>query len=88
MKLFPLIAIAALFSLAAFAESKVFSGFTLIDGNGGTPLADAAMIVTDGKISWVGPKANLKAPKDATVVDLKGKYIMPGIINQIGRAHV
>ena len=84
MKLFPLIAIAALFSLAAFAESKVFSGFTLIDGNGGTPLADAAMIVTDGKISWVGTKANLKAPKDATVIDLKGKYIMPGIINLHG----
>ena len=84
MKLFPRIAIAALFSLAAFAESKVFSGFTLIDGNSAAPLPDAAMIVTDGKISWVGTKANLKTPKDATLVDLKGKYVMPGIINLHG----
>ena len=84
MKQFRVVAIAALLSFGALAETKVFKGFTLIDGNGGAPVADAALIAIDGKISWTGPKAKLKMPKDAAVIDLPGKYVMPGIINLHG----
>ena len=66
---------------AALAETKVFSGFTLIDGNGGAPVANAAIIVTDGKITWTGTKAGLKVPGGAEAIDLTGKFVMPGIIN-------
>ena len=71
-------------SSLAFSETKVFSGFTLIDGTGGTPVSNAAMIVTNGKISWIGTKANLKSPTGAEAVDLTGKFVMPGIINLHG----
>ena len=67
--LFLLLAVAS----ATFAETKVFSGFTLIDGNGGAPVANAAMIVTDGKITWTGSKAGLKVPSGAEAIDLTGK---------------
>ena len=66
------------------AETKVLQGFTLIDGTGHTPTADAAIVVTDGRIAWVGPKSKLKTPAGAEVVDLRGKYVMPGIINLHG----
>ena len=68
----------------AVAETKVFQGFTLIDGAGRQPLANAAMIVQDGRIQWVGPKSALKAPPGAETLDLTGRFVMPGIINLHG----
>ena len=41
-------------------------------------------MITDGRISYAGPAAGVKAPKDAQTVDLSGKYVMPGIINLHG----
>jgi imidazolonepropionase-like amidohydrolase len=63
------------------AEIKVLRNFTLIDGSGRQPLAAAAMILDGGRIVWVGPAAQLKAPSGAETVDLTGKYVIPGIIN-------
>ena len=42
------------------------------------------IVVTDGRITWVGPNAKVTVPAGAEVVDLAGKYIMPGIINLHG----
>jgi imidazolonepropionase-like amidohydrolase len=66
------------------AEVKVFKGFTLIDGSGDAPAAGSAMIVDNGRISWIGPTAKLKAPAGAETIDLRGKFVMPGIINLHG----
>ncbi|MBL8230705.1 MAG: amidohydrolase family protein [Bryobacterales bacterium] len=66
------------------AETTVFKGFTLIDGTGKAPQPDSAMIVTDGRIRWVGAAAQLKAPAGAQTVDCAGKFVMPGIINLHG----
>jgi imidazolonepropionase-like amidohydrolase len=68
-------------ALALSAETRVFQGFTLFDGTGKPQVADAAMIVTDGRITWVGAKSTLKKPANAEVADLTGKYVIPGIIN-------
>jgi imidazolonepropionase-like amidohydrolase len=62
----------------------VLSNFTLIDGRGGPPAANSALVATDGRITWIGPAAQLKAPGGATVQDLAGKYVMPGLINLHG----
>ena len=71
-------------TLPATAETKVLKNFTLIDGSGNPPLANAAMIVIDGRIQWTGPVSQLKAPAGAEVLDLTGKFVMPGIINLHG----
>jgi imidazolonepropionase-like amidohydrolase len=75
-----------LFTLAAVAaaETTVLKNFTLIDGTGKPPAANSAMILTDGRITWVGAASALKAPAGAQTVDLSGKYVMPGIINLHG----
>ena len=64
------------------AETRVFQGFTLIDGTGKPPLADAAMVITDGKITYAGPKKGMKTPAGKPeVIELAGKFVIPGLIN-------
>jgi imidazolonepropionase-like amidohydrolase len=69
---------------AAWADTTVLQNFTLIDGANPQPLANAAMVIVDGRIRWVGPAANLKPRPGAKVIKLDGKYVMPGIINVHG----
>ena len=66
------------------AETIVFRNFTLIDGNGGPPVSNAAMVIVDGRIQAVGPGAGIPNPPGAQVLDFTDKYIMPGIINLHG----
>jgi imidazolonepropionase-like amidohydrolase len=62
-------------------NTLVLSKFTLIDGNGGTPVPNAALVVQDGRITFVGPASQLKSPAGAAVQDLSGKYVLPGLID-------
>jgi hypothetical protein len=56
-------------------------GGTVIDGNGGTPITDAVVVVTGSRITAVGPRANVRIPADANQVDARGRWIMPGMID-------
>ena len=71
-------------ALPLSAQVIVLQHATVIDGTGGTPIADATIVIADGKIRDIGPSSSVKAPKSADVVDLSGKTIMPGIINLHG----
>ena len=53
----------------------------LIDGNGGAPIADAVVVLQDGKITWAGP-THEAPPQDpaARVIDAKGGAILPGLV--------
>lgn len=68
----------------AHAETIAFIGATVIDGTGQAPIADGIVVVTDGKIAAVGTRARTRVPAGATRVDVKGKTIMPGIVNAHG----
>ena len=60
----------------------VLTGATLIDGNGGEPLKNAAVHVKGDRIAWVGSAANLPADaQDAKQYDVIGKWLMPGLID-------
>ena len=63
------------------SDAHVFRNFTLIDGGDHAPLAKAAMVVEKGRISWVGPEADLKAPSGAETSDLNGAFVIPGLMN-------
>ncbi|HWI85230.1 MAG TPA: amidohydrolase family protein [Sphingomonas sp.] len=63
------------------AETTVLRHFTLIDGTGRGPVADQALTIVDGRLSWVGPSAKVKVPHGATVENLAGKYVLPGLID-------
>src|SRR5882762_10056879 len=78
------VVLAYLSSSVSRAETTVLDGFTLIDGTGRTPVGNAAMIIADGRIEWLGPQSQLRVPAGAQVTHLAGKYVMPGIINLHG----
>ena len=55
---------------------------TLIDGNGGPPVADAALLVQDNVIRAVGRKAEITLPAaPVTQLDAGGGWILPGLID-------
>lgn len=55
-------------------EVLVLENFRLIDGNGGNPIENTKILVKNGKIAEIG---NDISDKDAQIVDLKGKTIIP-----------
>ena len=73
--------LAAGFAAPAGAETTVLTNLTLIDGVGAAAQPGSAIVMTNGRITYAGPMAGMKAPKDATVQDLSGKFVMPGIID-------
>ena len=75
--------VAALLAISApvMAESTVLTNVTVIDGTGAAPAPNSAIVMTDGKIAYVGPMSGLKAPAGAKTVNLSGKFVMPGIID-------
>jgi imidazolonepropionase-like amidohydrolase len=62
-------------------DVAVFRHFTLFDGTDRPTLPDAAMIVNQGRVSWVGPAAQLPMPPGVTPEDLGGAYVIPGLIS-------
>jgi imidazolonepropionase-like amidohydrolase len=51
----------------------------LIDPDSGTVLTNQVILIKDRKISAVG--ASLPIPPNATVIDLSGKTVLPGLID-------
>src|SRR6266404_693558 len=56
-------------------------GATLIDGRGGAPVLDAAVVVRGERIVAVGRRASVNIPAGAEVVDAKGLTLVPGLID-------
>src|ERR1700730_17237641 len=64
--------------------SLVIEGGTLIDGNGGTPVRDAVIVIAGNKIASVSRKGQLSYPSNAQVIKADGKFILPGLWDSHG----
>ncbi len=75
----------AIASLVAAAQVRtgpiVFEGARLLTGERRPPIEDSALVVNDGRITAAGPRATIKAPAGATVIDVRGKTIMPALVD-------
>ena len=60
------------------AEPIAITGGTLIDGNGGQPVANATVVVRDDRLGAVGAAGTVEIPADARRYDAAGKYVLPG----------
>lgn len=69
--------------VAAGAQDIVLTNATLIDGTGAPPRPGVTIVVRDGRIADLGTQ--VRPSTGATVVDLRGKFVAPGIINAHGQ---
>jgi imidazolonepropionase-like amidohydrolase len=79
-----ILAVALLFAASAGAQVIVLNHATVIDGTGAVPQKDVTIVMENGRIREIGPSAKIPTPAGATVVDVTGKFIVPGIINAHG----
>lgn len=56
-------------------------GATVIDGNGGAPIRDAAIVVSGSRITAIGPRGSVTIPAGANRIDATGQWIIPGLID-------
>lgn len=55
---------------------------TLIDGHGGPPVTDAAVLIEGNRIMAAGPAISMSVPAgDLLTIDALGGYILPGLID-------
>jgi imidazolonepropionase-like amidohydrolase len=60
---------------------RVLTGATLIDGTGAAPVSDAAVVIDGERIIATGPRLAVTWPADAEIVDVRGRTIIPGLID-------
>lgn len=63
----------------------VLAGGTVVDvsawGRSAKDLPDAIVVLSDGRITAVGMRAEVPIPKNARVIDCTGKYLIPGLVD-------
>ncbi len=62
----------------------VVQGATAITGTGRAAIRNAAIVIENGRIREIGPRNEVRVPGNAQVVDARGKWVIPGLID----AHV
>jgi imidazolonepropionase-like amidohydrolase len=59
----------------------VIEGGTLIDGNGGAPVADSVIVIRGNRIAGVSKRGDVSYPAGAHVIHATGKFVMPGLFD-------
>ncbi len=67
----------------ANAANLLIQGATLIDGTGKAPIVDARILIEGNVIRriWSGAEAAPSLPPGTQVVDARGKFVIPGLID-------
>jgi len=73
-------ALTVLLATPILAETTAFVGAHIIPVDG-PEIPDGTLIVVDGVIKSVGPRAEVKLPNEAITIDAAGMHIMPGLVD-------
>lgn len=60
-------------------SSLVLTHVTVIDMTGAPARADLTVVITGGRISQMGAGKTVDVPRDARVVDARGRFLIPGL---------
>ena len=71
-------------NIRAADNITALDGVTLVDPATATSQPDSVVIIRDGRISNLGPDGQVAIPQGARVIELHGKWLIPGLID----AHV
>jgi imidazolonepropionase-like amidohydrolase len=62
-------------------DSALYEGARVIAGDGKAPVENAAFVVENGRFTRVGRRGEIPLPAGASRVDLRGKTVIPGLID-------
>lgn len=65
----------------ALPGTTALVGGTLVDVVSGRVIPDAVLLIHDGRLTAVGEGATLPVPRGAEVVDVSGRWIVPGFVD-------
>ncbi|HET9354890.1 MAG TPA: amidohydrolase, partial [Sphingomicrobium sp.] len=65
------------------AQTVAITGGTVALGDGSEPIPGGTVVIRDGRV--VGAGINVAIPRDAEIVDARGKWVTPGIIAGFSR---
>ncbi len=65
------------------AQTIAITGGTVALGDGSEPIQGATVVIRNGRIVAAGP--NAAVPRDAQIVDARGKWVTPGIVAGFSR---
>ena len=69
---------------SASGRPMLFEGARLITFDGSAPIEDSAFLVENQKITRVGKRGALQSPAGVVHVDLRGKTVMPAMVDLHG----
>ncbi len=78
---FTLACLAVCLSLPAAAQMRAFTGGTIIDGNGGTPIRGGVVLIDGERIKAVGSADKVLIPPGTERIDVSGKFVLPGLMD-------
>ena len=65
--------------VAPDTQALVFTHVSVVDGRSSAPADDRTVVVRGRRIVAVGPAASTRLPRGATVVNARGKFLVPGL---------
>jgi imidazolonepropionase-like amidohydrolase len=72
---------ASLAAQNAGSGAVLLEGARLITGERAAPMTDSAVLVRGTRIAAAGPRGTIQSPAGATVIDVRGKTIMPALVD-------
>ena len=57
----------------------VLTHVTVVDATGALAQPDRTVVITGDRITGLGPSTSVQVPKDAQVIDARGKFLIPGL---------
>lgn len=63
------------------STAQLFINLTLIDGRGGPPQPNSAILVWNGRIQSAGARSQVSIPQGTTIIDLESAFVVPGYID-------
>jgi hypothetical protein len=80
-----LLALAATSAFASDSRPLVFDGATLVDvshlGASNADVTDAVVVLRGDSVVAAGPRRSVLVPKNARLVDARGRFIVPGLVD-------
>lgn len=68
-------------SLAPANEALALTHVTVIDGYGGPPQPDMTVVILGERIADIFHSGRKQPPAGAKIMDLRGHFVMPGLID-------